>query len=131
MFETVLSLLGAMPAERRMSHAFPKIPALANEISDFLSPSVVLHQRLYKYEVFPFARFHKSPNSLSDQRLYKALMQVGLRFLPLRFDDGSTDFGNTKTEQINGWPSHGRNQTHCGTSSQTASKHGRLWEGLW
>ena len=34
MFGIVLSLLGAMPAERRMSHAFLKIPALANEISD-------------------------------------------------------------------------------------------------
>ena len=34
MFGNVLSLLGAMPAERRISHAFPRIPALANEIAD-------------------------------------------------------------------------------------------------
>ena len=90
---------------REECHMLPKIPALANEIADlwFFTKGLSI-------VVFPFTRFHKSPNSLSDQGLYKALMQVGLRF-----DDGRTHFGNTNTEQINGWPSHGRNQAHCGT----------------
>ena len=92
----VLSLFGAMPAERRMPQAFPNIPALANEIAESInlcgsSAETCLPR---KWEVFPFVRFHRRPNSLSDQSLHRVSMDVGLRFLPLRLEDGRTHFGN-------------------------------------
>eukprot|EP00731_Ephydatia_muelleri_P011940 Em0006g834a len=45
--------------------------------------------------VFPFTRFHKSPNSLSDQGLYKALMQVGLSLVVVSLADTSIILGST------------------------------------
>ena len=77
----VLLSFGAMPAERRMPQAFPNILALANEIADSINHcgSSAEARLLRKWEVFPFATFHRRPNSLSDQSLQKTSMEVGFK----------------------------------------------------
>ena len=131
-----------------MPQALPNIPALANEIANSITlcGSSAEACLLRKWEVFPFARFHRCPTSLSDQSLHKTSMEVGLRFLPLRFADGRTHFGNInnfsqasselslrtdlreadRTPAKAGLALEGIKRKVGRCSSQTSSKDGRL-----
>ena len=112
----VPSLFGAMPTERRMPQAFPNIPALVNLCAETCLPR--------KWEVFPFARFY---SSLSDQSLHRASMDVGLRFLPLRLEDGRTHFGNINS--LSQASSELSLRTDLREADRTHSKAGLALEG--
>ena len=75
------------------------MPALANEIAE----SINLYDSSLEACHRGSGRYFLSLGSTGDQThcqtksLHRTSMEVGLRLLPLRFDDGRTHFGNITT----------------------------------